>query len=147
MENIPFIIPFGIACSVLIAIRVLATKPHTLGRICRWYWNTSFKLAAHTPFCGWMACFMIADTEEEKAIKKHYKKIGEETDGITARYLENRANSQRAEEEARQERLRLESIINHKLKRTDARIISENVVEIGGKKYRLGSVLDKMHIS
>lgn len=147
METIAFALPFIIAGAVVIAIRILAGQDHLLGRICRWFWNVSFKIISYVPFCGWMHHFIIADTAEEKAVKNYYKQVGAEADQSGINYLDRKAAQDRAEEEARQERLRQESAINYALKRTDARILSDDVVEIGGKKYDLHGVKRKLGIN
>lgn len=74
------VVPFLIAAAVLIAIRVIAGTNNIIGKMFRWFWNTSFKIAAHVPMCGWMAHFMIAKTPAEKAMKDKYLGIGAKTD-------------------------------------------------------------------
>ena len=143
MEYLPFIL----AAVLVIAIRILAGQNHIFGRICRWFWNTSFKLCSIIPFMGWMTCFIIADTQEEKAVKSHYQGMGKEADDIAITAVNKKIEQDRREEEERQERIRLQDAINHALKRTDARIIGNDVVEIGGKKYTLESVKRKLGIS
>ena len=147
METIAFALPFIIAGAVVIAIRILAGQDHLLGHICRWFWNVSFKIISYVPFCGWMSCFIIAKNDKEKAAKNYYKQVGAEADQSGINYLDRKAAQDRAEEEARQERLRQESAINYALKRTDARILSDDVVEIGGKKYDLHGVKRKLGIN
>ena len=73
-------IPFIIAAVIFIAILIIARTDNILGKIFRWFWNTSFKIAAHVPMCGWMAHFMIAKTPEEKAMKEKYIGIGKKAD-------------------------------------------------------------------
>lgn len=147
MESILNAFPFILAAVVVIAIRILAGQRHILGRICRWFWNISFKLISFVPFMGWMSCFIIADTAEEKAAKQYHKDVGAKSDKIGEDYLQSKIAKQKAEEAERQERIRLENAINAALKRTDAKIIGPDVVQIGDKKYRLGSVLEKLNIS
>ena len=87
-----FIIAFGI----LILIRVLAGTNNILGKICRWYWNTAFRIAAFIPFCGWMAHLIIGDKKD----KEHYIKMGEEVDNWAFQAAEKSLNA----EVARQKR-------------------------------------------
>lgn len=147
METISFVLPFIIAGVVVIAIRILAGQDHILGRICRWFWNVSFKIVSYIPLCGWMSCFIIAKNDKERAEKNYYKQVGVEADRSGIEYLDRKAARDRAEEAERQERLRVESAINYALKRTDARILNEDVVEIGGKKYDLHGVKRKLGIN
>ena len=147
METIAFALPFIIAGAVVIAIRILAGQDHLLGRICRWFWNVSFKIISYVPFCGWMHHFIIADTTEEKAVKEHYKQVAAKVDQATLEYL-NECDARRAEERKREEELlNLQRAINYELKRTDARVLNEDVVEIGGKKYDLHGVKRKLGIN
>lgn len=73
-------IPFIIAAGIFIAILIIARTDNVLGKIFRWFWNTSFKIVSHVPMCGWMAHFMIAKTPEERAMKDMYIGIGEKAD-------------------------------------------------------------------
>ena len=96
----PFIL--GLCIAILIAIRVLANYDHILGKICRWYWNTSFKIAAFIPFCGWMAHFIIGKKEKEQ-----YIRIGEQADKFAFDMVESAAERERIQQE-RDERIRQE---------------------------------------
>lgn len=142
MEFIKDFWPFILAVSIVIAIRVLAGQDHLLGRICRWFWNTSFKLAAFFPFCGWMTCFMIADTDQEKAVKKHYQAAGRETDEDAFGYVNNAADRQKAQLHS-EEQIRL--AIVQRLGRSDVSV-SGNSVTIGSKTYYLEDVLKKLNL-
>lgn len=73
-------IPFIIAIVIFFAILIIARTDNILGKIFRWFWNTSFKIVAHVPMCGWMAHFMIAKTPEERAMKDKYIGIGKKAD-------------------------------------------------------------------
>ena len=101
MEKVIIALPFVLAFGLLILIRVLAGKDNGIGRLCRWYWNTSFKLAAYIPLCGWMAHFIIG---EEKEI---YIPIGKATDDLAYDALADAAERHQAEKR-RQEAVRRE---------------------------------------
>jgi len=137
-SEITLFLAFGLAFGVLILIRVLAGQKHILGKICRWFWNASFKLASHIPLCGWMSWFLIADTDEEKAVKEHYKKVGQEADDFGSAALDAAAK--------REKRHNLESTIKSRLGRSDVEVINEEVVRIGDKHYTLESVKRKLGI-
>ena len=62
--------------AVIVVLRILAGMQNGVGRVFRWFWNTSFKFAAFMPFAGWMTRFMIG---EEREI---WIPIGARTDGI-----------------------------------------------------------------
>lgn len=98
MEIIIVILPIVLAIGVWNMVRVRAKKHDG---ICRWYWNTSFKLAAFIPLCGWMACFIIG---EEKEI---YIPIGKATDDLAYEALADAAERHKAEKR-RQEAVRRE---------------------------------------
>ena len=97
MEDIMIVIPFALAIVIIVVIRVLAGTNSILGKIFRWFWNASFKLASHIPFCGWMAVFIIADTKKEKAAKEIYLKIGSEVDDLGMNALSSAAEKQHAQ--------------------------------------------------
>lgn len=101
MQEVLIAVAFAAAFGLLILIRVMATKNHAFGRFCRWYWNTSFKIAAYIPFTGWMARFIIGDEKEL------YIKIGEGSDAFGWGMVENEAERNRMERE-REERIRSE---------------------------------------
>lgn len=101
-------LPFILAVLLVIVIRVIAGSKGIPGKICRWFWNTSFKLISFVPLCGWMAAFMIADTEKEKAEKQKYKNIGAEADRAGTEALSNAAEKQRVQR-------RREEVIREKL--------------------------------
>ncbi len=89
-----FFIVFAIVIAIIIAIRVLAKKDSTLGKICLWYWNTSFKFAAHIPFLGWMAHFIITDgSDEAESMREHYINVGQQSDNLGAQMAEMMASS------------------------------------------------------
>ena len=95
MEDIKIVLIFAAALGVLIFIRVMATKNSILGKICRWYWNTSFKIAAFIPFCGWMTHFIIANPEE----KQIYINIGQDVDQWALDSIKNAAERDRIQRE------------------------------------------------
>ena len=94
-------VAFGAAIGLVILIRVLAGTNTILGKICRWYWNVSFRIAAYIPFCGWMAHFIIAD----KAAKKPYVDAGRKVDDYAIDGVQRAAEAERARRE-RDERIR-----------------------------------------
>lgn len=94
-----FWLVFAVALAIVILIRILASTNNILGKICRWFWNTSFKIAAHIPLCGWMAHFIIG---EEKTI---YIPKGKAADAWGADMLSNAADRGRAQRE-REEAIR-----------------------------------------
>ena len=101
MEVVLLVLVFAAAFGLVIFIRVTANKDTRLGRFCKWYWNVSFKIAAHIPFSGWMARFIIGDE------KDFYIKIGEQSDAFGWKLVENEAERNRLERE-RDERIRAE---------------------------------------
>ncbi len=101
MGEILIVLVFAAAFGLLIFIRITANKDTGLGRFCKWYWNTSFKIAAYVPFFGWMARFIIGDEKEL------YIKIGEGSDAFGWGMVENEAERNRMERE-REERIRAE---------------------------------------
>lgn len=94
-------VAFGAAIGLVILIRVLAGTNTILGKICRWFWNTSHKLGSYIPFCGWMAHFIIAD----KAAKKPYVDAGRKVDDYAIDRVQRAAEAERARRE-RDERIR-----------------------------------------
>jgi len=109
-ENMAYILVICIIVLVVglfVAIRVTATKNTVMGKICRWYWNTSFKIASHIPFCGWMANFMVAVTEDERRQKVIHIDIGRETDHMASRELDRRVAADQARKR-REEQIRSE---------------------------------------
>ena len=98
MEIIIVILPIVLAIGVWNMVRVRAKKHDG---ICRWYWNTSFKLAAFIPLCGWMACFIIGEEREA------YEKIGKATDDLASEVLTDALERHKAEQR-RQEAVRKE---------------------------------------
>lgn len=131
-EMMPIIIPVA----VWIGIRIIAGTNTIIGRIFRWFWNLSFSIAAHVPFCGWMSRFIIAKTEEEKAYKEDIVRTGDENDDITLKQLEEKARREREKENERQE---LRDEINYRLGRNDVQIHG-NIVRIGKKDYTVDEV-------
>lgn len=95
--EVTLIIALAAAFAFVIFIRIMATQDHLFGRICRWWWNFSFKFSSHIPFMGWMAHFIIADTAEEIAQKEEYIKIGSSADGFAFDMIESAAERQRIE--------------------------------------------------
>lgn len=91
-----------IAVAVWIAIRIIAGTNTGIGMVFRWFWNLSFTIASYIPFCGWMAHFIIAKDDAEKARKEEMIKVGEQTDQSTADYLEKKAQQEKAEAAARE---------------------------------------------
>lgn len=146
MEGILLLLIFIGCVFFLITLRRIARKDTLLGRIIKGWWNLSLTIVSIIPFCGWLARFMIADNKEERAIKERQIQIGEDADSIAAESMSRSAERMKAEQREISERARLEREINAALRRTDAHIISSNVVEIGGKKYSLASVKDKLHL-
>lgn len=73
---------FAVACGLVICFLLwkLAHQNNVIGRMIRWVWNISFKIASIIPFCGWMAHFIIADTQQEKANKREYQEAGRRVD-------------------------------------------------------------------
>ena len=63
----PGVILIGILVAIiaiLVGFRILAGMQNGVGRVFRWFWNTSFKFAAFMPFAGWMTRFMIGEERE-----------------------------------------------------------------------------------
>lgn len=85
-----FIFVFAICFMILIAIRLLARMDNIIGHICKWYWNIGFKIAAHIPFFGWMAHFIISDgSEMAEKEKEHYVNVGQKADEIADDYIKS----------------------------------------------------------
>lgn len=146
MEGI-LIALIGIGCVVfVIMLRRLAKKDNLLGHIIKAWWNISFTIMSYIPFCGWMARLIIADDDDERTLKEQQIQIGEEADDFALDQMVKAAERDRAYQEEAAEKARLEREINAALGRTDAHIVGNNVVEIGGKKYSLASVKGKLHL-
>ena len=146
MEGILLLL-IGIGCVlVLITLRKISKKDNLLGKIIKAWWNLSLKIVSIFPFCGWLARFMIADNAEEEADKERQIRIGEDADDVALDLMKRSADRNRAYQQEVAERGRLEREINAALGRTDARIVGNNVVEIGGRKFSLASVKDKLNI-
>lgn len=103
MEALIFLVPFAFAIGIVVLIRVLAGMDNGVGRVFRWFWNTSFKFAAVIPFMGWMTCFMIG---EEREI---WMPIGKHADEFGYYLVEQEANKRKAD------RLRKEATERHLL--------------------------------
>lgn len=146
MEGILLTLIFIGCVILLISLWKLAKKDTLLGHIIKAWWNISLTIVSIFPFCGWLARFMIADNEEEEAAKRQQIQIGEDADDIALDAMLKSAERDRAYQAEVAERARLEREINAALGRTDAHITGNNAVEIGGKKYSLSSVKDKLHI-
>lgn len=74
-----------IAIVAVVTIRIIAgMKIPVLSPILRGIWNISFKITSFIPFFGWLAHFIIADTEKEKKEKKDFINIGETADSMVA---------------------------------------------------------------
>ena len=91
-EEMKFYVALGLSFALLILIRVLAGTDNILGKICRWYWNTCFKIAAYIPFCGWMAHFIIGKEKET------YIRIGAEADALGYGMVSAAADRERAQQ-------------------------------------------------
>ena len=91
MEAIILLVPFALAIGIVVLIRVLAGMNNGVGRVFRWFWNTSFKFAAFIPFMGWMTCFIIG---EEREI---WMPIGKTSDEFGYYLVEQEANRQKAD--------------------------------------------------
>lgn len=143
-SDISAIITVVIAVAIWIAVRIIAKTDCLLGRICRWWWNTSFKIASYIPFCGWMARFIIADSDEEKRNREMYINIGEQSDASGVAWAERSADNARAraaEDQARreqeeQERQEMES----DLRRRAYKNYGRNDIQLNsdGSKVKMG---------
>ena len=91
-----------IAIVIVVAIGILARlRIPFLSAILRAWWNISFTIAAFIPFCGWMSRFIIATDEEEKKNKEELVGIGEKNDDAAIDGLNEAAQRDLAEAEAR----------------------------------------------
>lgn len=146
MEDLQAVFIGGGCIAILIALRLLAGMNNFVGRIFRWYWNTSFKIAAFIPFCGWMTRFIIADTAAEKKQKAAIMKTGEEIDNMAFGWVGESAARQQAElaaQEAqmaaeREARARQEAELQRmfwqKEGRNDVQLTNDpNYVKVGGE--------------
>lgn len=146
MEGLGMGLTFAACIGILIAIRLLANMDNIIGKIFRWYWNTSFKLAAFIPFCGWMTHFIIAKTPEAKKAKANMVAQGEATDNMAFGWAEQSAARQKAElaaQEAqmaaeREARARQEAELQRmfwqKEGRNDVQLTNDpNYVKVGGE--------------
>ena len=86
---------------LLILLRKLARK----NKFFRRFWNDNMKFSSHLPFGSLFARLIIADSDEEKAEKEMYLKIGEQTDAFIGGALDNLAEKERAQR-AREEAIR-----------------------------------------
>ena len=94
--------PGIIAILIFVAIGILARlRIPVLSAILRAWWNISFTIAAFIPFCGWMSNFIIATDDDEKKQKEDLVDIGRETDGAAVDGLNESAQRDLAEAEAR----------------------------------------------
>ena len=92
----PGVILIGILVAIiaiLVGFRILAGMQNGVGRVFRWFWNTSFKFAAFMPFAGWMTRFMIG---EEREI---WIPIGDKTDSIAWDAVNAKAERERLAQE------------------------------------------------
>ena len=146
MEGIQTALIGGGCFAILIAIRLLANMDNIIGRIFRWYWNTSFTIAAFIPFCGWMTRFIIAKTPEQKRAKAAVVQTGDSTDNVAFGWVEQSAARQQAElaaqeaqwaaereARARQE-AELQRMFYQKEGRNDVQLTNDpNYVKVGGE--------------
>lgn len=146
MESVLLMLMLVAMVALLIFLRRLAKSNNPIGRLIKGFWNFSLTIWSFIPFCGWLAKFMIADTAEEQAAKENQIKIGESADDIARGQMMQSAARTRAELQAIEEKADLERRINSELGRTDARIVGNNKVEIGGKPVDLDKLLNDLHI-
>lgn len=139
-----------IAIIIVVVLRIVAgLNIPVISKIIRWWWNLSFKIAAHIPFCGWMSHFIITKGDKNaEAAKEHYVNIGRKTDNIAVDMLEQSAARAKAEQEAYQtqlaqeeaERRALEEDLRGRAYRTlgtrDVRLNSDgSMAKVGNSDY------------
>ena len=84
---------FGVlVIGLLISFRKLARK----NKFFRRFWNDSMKFSSHLPFGSLFARLIIADSDEEKAEKEMYLKIGQQTDAFISGALDSMVEKERA---------------------------------------------------
>ena len=146
MEGLGMGLTFAACIGILIAIRLLANMDNIIGKIFRWYWNTSFTIAAFIPFCGWMSRFIIAKTPEAKKAKAQVVAQGDEVDNMAFGWVGESAARQKAQLEAeeaqraaeREARARQEAELQRmfwqKEGRNDVQLTNDpNYVKVGGE--------------
>ena len=84
---------FGVT---VIGLSILFWKLAHKNRFFRWWWNISFKFCSLLPFGSIWAHFIIADSDEEKAEKEMYLKIGQQTDAFISGALDSMVEKERA---------------------------------------------------
>lgn len=114
------------AAVLWLTLRKLAHK----NKFIRWWWNSSFKFAAHMPFCGWMTCFMVAVDEEEQKQKEHYQQVGQQSDEFGGKLADNAVNSYHQQEE---DRKNLERELSSRFGRSDITVSSD------GRSVKIGN--------
>ena len=143
--DIIMLLPFIIAFAVLIAIRLIAGTDNIFGHICRAFWNISFKIVSVIPLMGWMARFIIADTDEEIRRKEDYVNAGRVVDSMAADSIIDAGKRQTA---MREEREKLHDDIVSRLGYRADVTVSENgeMVNIDGKDYTTQEVKSELNI-
>lgn len=128
------------ALAIVIVLRLLAGTDNILGHICRAYWNISFKIVAYIPFMGWMARFIIADTEEEIRRKGDYIEMGKQSDAFAENMVNDAAR--------RRKRDNLRDAILAQLKDGTDVVVNDDdeTVRINGVEYTVKEVKNRLNI-
>lgn len=139
------ILPWIIAAAIVIVLRLLAGTDNILGHICRAFWNISFKIVSVIPLMGWMARFIIADTEEEIRRKEHFVSAGKFVDSMAADSIIEAGKRQVAE---RKEREKLRDDIAARIGRRADIVISDNgeMVTVDGKNYTVQEIKAELNL-
>ena len=96
------------AClAVVIFIRVMASKDHLFGRICRWYWNTSCAVSAWIPFLGMTSRLPFMGPVKNHELEVYVNEVSGIMTGMAASAIEEQARREEAERR-REEAIRTE---------------------------------------
>ena len=87
----------GLFVVLVIGLLILFRKLARKNKFFRRFWNDNMKFSSHLPFGSIFARFIIADSDEEKAEKEMYLKIGQQTDTFIGGALDSLAGKQRAQ--------------------------------------------------
>ena len=87
-----------IAClAVVIFIRVMASKDHLFGRICRGYWNASCAISAMIPFLGLISRIPFLGPVKNHRLQVFVNDVSSAVSGIATEMLEEAVRIEQAQ--------------------------------------------------
>lgn len=92
---------------VVIFIRVMASKDHLFGRICRAYWNTSCAVSAFIPFLGWISRIPFLGPVKNHDLQMFVNGVTDTVSGVVISALEESVRIER-EQKAREDAIKKE---------------------------------------